>query len=135
MTHRNSSTRSSPSSPPWYEDCHYYHDILGLRVVSDYDNAEPFVAMYRISIEIVVVQAKFGEILPNHALGAGYDAYLEPDTIEGIDEFYREWRKKAPRLPSHPVMTPYGSYEFVIEDIDGRLIGVGRIKGKKICVF
>jgi len=29
-------------------------------------------------------------------------------------------------------MTPYGSYGFVLEDIDGRRIGIGRIKDKSV---
>jgi catechol 2,3-dioxygenase-like lactoylglutathione lyase family enzyme len=111
----------------------YYHDVLGFRVVLHYDNAEPFAAMYRDSVEIVVVQAKFGEILPNRTrFGAGYDAYLDPETVEGVDEFYKEWKGKGAKIAIEPFMTPYGSYEFVIEDIDGRLIGVGRIKEKDV---
>jgi catechol 2,3-dioxygenase-like lactoylglutathione lyase family enzyme len=110
----------------------YYHDVLGFRVVSHYDHAEPFAALYRDSIEIVVVQAKFGEILPNRTrYGAGYDAYLDPETVEGVDEFYKEWKGKGANIANPPVMTPYGSYEFVIEDIDGRLIGIGRVKNKE----
>jgi hypothetical protein len=29
-------------------------------------------------------------------------------------------------------MTDYGSYEFAIEDIDGRQIGIGRISDKAV---
>jgi hypothetical protein len=29
-------------------------------------------------------------------------------------------------------MTPYGCYEFVVEDIDGRLIGIGRIRDQNV---
>jgi hypothetical protein len=28
-------------------------------------------------------------------------------------------------------MTPYGSCEFVVEDVDGRLIGIGRISDRE----
>jgi hypothetical protein len=28
-------------------------------------------------------------------------------------------------------MTPYGSYECVIEDVDGRYIGIGRIRDRQ----
>jgi hypothetical protein len=28
-------------------------------------------------------------------------------------------------------MTGYGSYEFVVEDVDGRLIGIGRIRDRE----
>ena len=83
----------------------YYHDVLGFRVVSHYDHAEPFAALYRDSIEIVVVQAKFGEILPNRTrYGAGYDAYLDPETVEGVDEFYKEWKGKGANIANPPVM-------------------------------
>ncbi|MGD0707058.1 MAG: VOC family protein [Anaerolineaceae bacterium] len=111
----------------------YYHDILGFRVVPHYDNAEPFAALYHDAVEIIVVQAKFGEILPNRTrFGAGYDAYLDPDTVEGVDAFYQEWKAKGAKIAVEPFVTPYGSYEFVIEDIDGRLIGIGRVKDKEI---
>jgi hypothetical protein len=29
-------------------------------------------------------------------------------------------------------MAAYGTYEFVIEDVDGRLIGIGRISDREI---
>ena len=29
-------------------------------------------------------------------------------------------------------MTPYGSYEFVLEDIDGRRVGIGRIADEDV---
>ena len=29
-------------------------------------------------------------------------------------------------------MTAYGSYEFVLEDSDGRRIGIGRVKDKDV---
>ena len=79
------------------------------------------------------MQAKFGEILPNRTrFGAGYDAYLDPETIEGVDAFYGEWEAKGAKIANPPAMTPYGSYEFVLEDVDGRLIGIGRIKDKEV---
>ncbi len=111
----------------------YYREVLGFRVVQHYENVEKFAALYRDEVEIVVVQAQYGEVLSNRRrYGAGYDAYLDPEEVEGVDPLYAEWKANGARIVSPPAMTPYGSYEFVLEDIDGRLIGVGRIKRKEV---
>jgi catechol 2,3-dioxygenase-like lactoylglutathione lyase family enzyme len=111
----------------------YYRDVLGFRVVEHYEAEESFAAVYRDSIEIILVQARHGEVMPNRARhGAGFDVYLDPDTVEGVDDFYAEFKAKGARIHTEPAMTPYGSYEFVVEDVDGRLIGIGRIRDKKI---
>jgi catechol 2,3-dioxygenase-like lactoylglutathione lyase family enzyme len=107
----------------------YYRDVLGFRVVEHYDAEESFAAMYRDSVEILLVQARHGEVVPNRTrYGAGFDVYLDPDTVEGVDEFYTELKSKGARIHAEPAITPYGSYEFVVEDVDGRLIGIGRIR-------
>lgn len=43
----------------------YYRDVLGFRIVEHYDKEEPFAALYRDAVEIVIVQAKYGEVVPN----------------------------------------------------------------------
>jgi len=63
--------------------------------------------------------------------GNGFDAYIDTDTIEGVDIIYKEFTKKGVKILSEPKMTDYGSYEFVFEDIDGRNIGMGLIKNEK----
>ncbi|MGD0173421.1 MAG: VOC family protein [Anaerolineales bacterium] len=107
----------------------YYRDVLGFRIVEHYDKAEPFASLYRDTVEIIVVQAKFGSVVSNTGrYGAGYDAYLDPEDVAGVDVLYTELKEKGAVIESPPAMTPYGSYEFVVEDIDGRRIGIGRIK-------
>ncbi|HEY5118600.1 MAG TPA: VOC family protein [Anaerolineales bacterium] len=107
----------------------YYRDVMGFRIVEHYDKAEPFVTLYRDTVEIIVVQAKFGSVVSNTArYGAGYDAYLDPEDVAGVDALYAELKEKRAVIESSPAMTAYGSYEFVVEDIDGRRIGIGRIK-------
>lgn len=111
----------------------YYRDVLDFRIVEHYDNAEPFASLYRDTVEIIVVQAKFGSVVSNTArYGAGYDAYLDPENVAGVDVLYAELQKKGAVIESPPAMTPYGSYEFVVEDIDGRRIGIGRIKDEGV---
>lgn len=39
---------------------------------------------------------------------------------------------KRGKIIEEPRRTYYGSYEFIAEDIDGRLIGIGLIEDKKI---
>jgi uncharacterized glyoxalase superfamily protein PhnB len=107
----------------------YYRDVLGFRVVGHFDKEESFAALYRDEVEIVVVQAKHGQVISNHErYGAGYDAYLDPETVAGVDDLYAELKEKGANIVSPPSLTLYGSYEFVVEDIDGRRIGIGRIK-------
>jgi catechol 2,3-dioxygenase-like lactoylglutathione lyase family enzyme len=111
----------------------YYREIMGFRVVEHYDKAEAFAALYRDDVEIIIVQSKFGEVLSNkERYGAGYDVYLAPEGVEGVDILYSELKEKGAKIANPPVLTPYGSYEFVVEDIDGRLIGIGCIKHNKV---
>jgi catechol 2,3-dioxygenase-like lactoylglutathione lyase family enzyme len=110
----------------------YYRDVFGFTVVEHYDAEEAFAAIYRDSVEILLVQAKRGEFAPNRVrYGAGYDIYLDPESLEGVDAMHAELTAKGARILREPAMTPYGSYEFVVEDIDGRLIGIGRIRDRE----
>jgi catechol 2,3-dioxygenase-like lactoylglutathione lyase family enzyme len=110
----------------------YYDEVFGFTVVEHYDAEEPFAAIYRDSVEILLVQAKRGEFQPNRVrYGAGFDIYLDPDTVEGVDSTFAELTAKGARIVREPAMTPYGTYEFVVEDVDGRLIGIGRIRERE----
>jgi uncharacterized glyoxalase superfamily protein PhnB len=110
----------------------YYAEVFGFTVVEHYDAAEVFAAIYRDSVEILLVQAKQGEFRPNSVLyGAGFDIYLDPDSLEGVDSMYEELKSKNARIVREPAMTPYGTYEFVVEDVDGRLIGIGLIRERE----
>ena len=107
----------------------YYRDILGFQLVEHYDRQEKFAALYRDSVEVVLVQSQFGTIRSNRDnYGAGYDAYLVPENPAAVKIFYTELRARGAKITEAPVMTTYGSLEFVLEDIDGRLIGVGCIR-------
>jgi catechol 2,3-dioxygenase-like lactoylglutathione lyase family enzyme len=120
-------------SPDLRRTAEYYRDVLGFELVENYENAEPFATLYRDSVEIVVVQAARGEVESNSArYGAGYDIYLDPEELAGVDLLYEELREKDAQIAAAPALTPYGSYEFVLEDIDGRRIGIGRIKDEDV---
>ena len=94
---------------------------------------KPFAALYRDSVEIVVVQAKHGRFESNGArYGAGFDAYIDPETVDQVDLYFAELKEKGARIVRAPAMTDYGTYEFVVEDIDGRRIGIGRIRDKDV---
>jgi predicted lactoylglutathione lyase len=106
----------------------YYVDVLGFKYASHFDKANRFAALYRDAIEIVVVQKQKGNIESNtKRYGNGFDAYIDPDTLEGVDIIFREFQEKQVKIITEPGITEYGSYEFVFEDIDGRMIGVGLI--------
>jgi catechol 2,3-dioxygenase-like lactoylglutathione lyase family enzyme len=109
----------------------YYRNVLGFRVVEHYDRKEKFAALYLDSVEIILVQAQFGSIQSNQVrYGAGFDAYLVPESPEAVEIFYDEIRTNGAKITQKPAMTTYGSLEFVFEDIEGRLIGVGCIKNE-----
>jgi len=111
----------------------YYQDILGFRVVEHFDKDEPFATLYRDVVEIIVVQAKYGNVLSNRTrYGAGYDAYLSPEAVEDVDRLYADLKEKGVKIIAPPGLTSYGSYEFVFEDMDGRLIGIGDIKDNEV---
>jgi uncharacterized glyoxalase superfamily protein PhnB len=111
----------------------YYRDVLGFELVEHYEAPEPFATLYRDSVEVVVVQAEHGQVESNAArYGAGFDVYLDPEDLAGVDLLYDELVEKGARIVAEPEMTPYGSYEFVLEDIDGRRIGIGRIKDEGV---
>ncbi len=109
----------------------YYVHVLGFKYASHFDKADQFAALYRDSIEIVVVQKQKGTVDSNtKRYGFGFDAYIDPDTLEGVDLLFREFQEKQVKIITEPRITEYGSYEFVFEDIDGRMIGVGLIANK-----
>ncbi len=106
----------------------FYTEELGFKSARHYDKVENFATLYRDEIEFVLVQARQGEVLSNaQRHGAGYDAYIDPATVEGVDVIYEEYSARGVKILSRPHRTDYGSYEFVIEDVDGRQIGIGRI--------
>ncbi|MGC9974852.1 MAG: VOC family protein [Gaiellaceae bacterium] len=120
-------------SPDVRRTAGFYCDVLGFEAVEHYEAPEPFVTLYRDSVEIVVVQAAHGQVESNVVrYGAGYDVYLDSEDLAGIDLLYDELIAKSAHIVSEPKLTPYGSYEFVLEDIDGRRIGIGRIKDKDV---
>jgi len=109
----------------------YYKNILGFRAVTHYDKSEKFAALYRDDVEIIIIQAKHGKVLPNNKrYGSGYDVYIDPKDVKGVDPLYEEFKNKGAKIVKTPSMADYGCYEFVIEDIDGRLIGIGRVADK-----
>jgi catechol 2,3-dioxygenase-like lactoylglutathione lyase family enzyme len=106
----------------------FYTEKLGFRSARHYDKVENFATIYRDEIEFVLVQARQGEVLSNtQRHGVGYDAYIDPATAEGIDHIYAEFCLQGVKILSKPHRTTYGSYEFAIEDVDGRQISIGRI--------
>jgi catechol 2,3-dioxygenase-like lactoylglutathione lyase family enzyme len=120
-------------SPDLRRTADYYRAVLGFRVVEHYEAEEPFAAAYRDSVEIVIVQARYGDVAANRVrYGAGYDLYLDPETVAGVDLMYAELTAKGARIVSSPASTDYGSYEFAVEDVDGRLVGIGRIRDREI---
>jgi predicted lactoylglutathione lyase len=111
----------------------YYTKILGFKYADHTNHEEKFATIYRDSIEIIIVEKNKGEIESNTSrYGNGDDAYICPDTIESVDEIYNEFIQKGVKIINKPELKSYGSYEFTIEDVDGRHIGIGRIKEQSL---
>ncbi len=116
-------------SPDIRQTVKYYVEVLGFWSARHYDHVETFAALYRDAIEFIIVQAKHGHVESNaQRYGAGFDAYINPATVAGVDLIYDEYRSRGVKILQTPRLTDYGSYEFVIEDIDGRQIGVWRVQ-------
>ena len=110
----------------------FYTEKLGFQAAKHYDKKENFATLYRDEIEFVIVQAKQGPVQSNQVQhGAGFDAYIDPATLEGVDLIYEEYKAKGVKILLAPHKTDYGSYEMVIEDIDGRQIGIGLIADRE----
>lgn len=104
----------------------FYNEKLGFEVVKHYEQEEKFAACYRDEVEIVLVKAKKGEIISNYErYGSGYDAYLVPEDVE---LFFEEIKDNNINIIQEPLITKYGSKEFKIKDIDGRIIGIGKVE-------
>lgn len=111
----------------------FYVEKLGFKYAKHFDKIDNFATLYRDSIELVVVQSKFGKVESNTKRhGAGYDIYIDSDSIDGVDDIYQEFLSKGVKVIVKPRRTDYGSYEFIVEDIDGRLIGIGLIEDNKV---
>jgi predicted lactoylglutathione lyase len=107
----------------------YYVNTLGFKYARHFDKADKFATLYRDAIEIVVVQKLKGIIQSNiERYGNGFDAYIDTDTVEGVDIIYKEYQEKKVKIVTKPRNTDYGSYEFTFEDVDGRIIGIGLIE-------
>ncbi|MDR0910319.1 MAG: VOC family protein [Spirochaetaceae bacterium] len=110
----------------------YYVNVLGFKYAKHFDKSDNFATVYRDHIEIVLIEKQKGTVENNTAkYGNGYDAYIDTDTIESIDEIYKEYKNKKVKIIKEPFMTDYGSYEFAFQDIDGRNIGIGLIKNNE----
>jgi len=106
----------------------FYRSVMGFRAVLYPDAEDPFAAMYRNQAELLAVQAKHGEIIPNRVrYGAGYDVYIVTGNVDSdVDALHQEITAKRGTIVHPPRLTSYGSYEFVVEDNEGRWIGIGR---------
>ncbi len=110
------------------ETVRYYVDVLGFKYADHFDKIETFAAIYRDVIEIIIVQGKRGVVESNtRRYGAGYDAYIDTDTLAGVEALYQEYQGKGVKILTPPHITDYGSLEFTFEDVDGRILGVGLI--------
>lgn len=102
----------------------YYENMLGFRAVRYLESKEPHICLYRDDVEIVLLKSKLPAIQPNRILhGTGYDGYF---TTEDVRSIYDEIVPKKVKIVRPLATTDYGNDEFVIEDVDGRWIAIGK---------
>jgi catechol 2,3-dioxygenase-like lactoylglutathione lyase family enzyme len=107
----------------------WYRDMLGFRVVENSGGEEKFAALYRDAVEIILVQSRHGAVRSNRKqYGVGYDAYLVPENPAAVEAMHADLLARGADILQPPAVTSYGSLEFVLRDIDDRLIGVGCIR-------
>lgn len=109
--------------PKIKETAEFYTSKLNFRAVEYLNCKEPHICLYKDDVEIILLQANVGEVLPNRKLyGYGYDAYLyTKDLVQLEKEFMIRGIKIIKRLN----MTDYQNNELVVEDCDGRWIAFG----------
>lgn len=101
----------------------YYEKVMGFRAVQYLNAQEPHICLYRDSIEIILIESRVQEVVPNRKLyGYGYDAYF---ITENQEELQDEFRQAGANIVRQLNVTDYRNKEFVIEDIDGRWICFG----------
>lgn len=101
----------------------YYEHMLKFKVVRHPDTAQPHVCLYRDAVEIILTQSKLQKITPNRIMhGYGYDGYF---TSTNIEKLYQDCVTSAVKIAKTLALTDYNNHEFVLEDIDGRWIGIG----------
>lgn len=110
----------------------FYVNSLGFKYAKNFDKKDNFAAIYRDSVEIILVQKTKGDIQSNKKkYGNGFDVYINIDTKESLKLLYQECKSKNIKIFQEPCITDYGSYEFAFVDIDGRNIGIGLIVDQK----
>lgn len=109
--------------PKIKETAEFYTSKLNFRAVEYLKCKEPHICLYKDDVEIILLQANVGEVLPNRKLyGYGYDAYLyTKDLVQLEKEFMIRGIKIIKRLN----MTDYQNNELVVEDCDGRWVAFG----------
>ena len=111
----------------------YCRDVLGLRAVEHYGAQERFAALHRDVVEIILVQSQRRGAKSNREnYGAGYDAYLVPESVEAVDAIYIEVKARGAEIVQPPVMTACASPEFVLSDVAGRLTAAGRARDEDV---
>lgn len=116
-----------------FKTTEFYINNFGFKYAKNFDKIDKFSAIYRDSIEIILVQKTKGQIESNkQKYGNGYDVYINIDSKENLQNLYLGCKSKNIRIIEDPRMTDYGSYEFVFQDIDGRNIGIGLIMDKSL---
>jgi predicted enzyme related to lactoylglutathione lyase len=110
-------------TPDIIKTAQYYEKVMGFKAVQYLDAKEPHICLYRDSTEIILTKSDGQEVVPNRKLyGYGYDAYFITNNQEKLQE---EFKNAGVNIVRPLFSTDYHNQEFVVEDIDGRLIGFG----------
>lgn len=109
--------------PKIKETAEFYTSKLNFRAVEYLNCKEPHICLYKDDVEIILLQANVGEVLPNRKLyGYGYDAYLYTKDLAQLE---KEFMIREIKIIKRLNMTDYQNNEIVIEDCDGRWVAFG----------
>jgi uncharacterized glyoxalase superfamily protein PhnB len=101
----------------------YYRNMLSFTILGIVGNPPVYAMVERDGCQVHFAKSAVPEIHVNRDfLSISHDFILwAPE----IDALFEEWKQKGVKIIQEITRRPYGSREFVIEDIDGHIILVG----------
>jgi hypothetical protein len=101
----------------------FYEQMVGFKAVQYLDANEPHICLYRDITEIILTKSNGQKVIPNREFyDYGYDAYF---ITKNQEELQKEFLNSNVKIVRSLDSTDYNNKEFVVEDINGRLLALG----------
>lgn len=101
--------------------CEYYRDVYGFRIIGYALNPPVYGMVQRDGMQIHF--AKSDEFVTNDKLRSSTTDLIL--WIPEIDAFYEEVKSKDAKIVQEIMLRPYGSREFILEDLNGYRLLIG----------